>query len=161
MGFIKRMERAIGPRVSAPRPVATPVNPRPVATPADIILPRKMQTHEQEKDWQKKQGHYGTSEGAVPLPEAPHRPTSAFLAGTLANVTSSVIAWGKYDHARAELTLGFLPSTGLTTTVYEGITAEEAAGFYAAGSKGGWWHDVCLGRGWKPGGGTAKAWRFA
>ncbi len=127
------------------KPVATPAG-KPVAVPQPITLGRSTPPTGQR-----------TTVG-VPHAEAYIEP---FLSGTVLNVTSSVIDFVTYDRPRQELTIHFLGTTSLRTTTYEDVTESEAAGFYHAPSKGGWWHDVCLGPGWRPGHGTAKRWHFA
>jgi hypothetical protein len=157
------------------RPVATPVKPvaipvtkpvaipvRPRAIPQPIFTGRKIDEARRNKAWYRgEKPPYGTSEGAEQVLPRGSAYEDAFLNGTLNYVTSSVIQSGQYDREAEELTLTFRPETTLRTTVYEDITEDEAVGFFVAGSKGKWWHQVCLGPSWTPGGGTAKNWHFA
>ncbi len=131
-GFFKALvpEKARRPVATPVRPVAIPV-PRPVAipappraTPQDITLARAVLPD-------------GTR---TSIPVA-HGMVSAFLAGTKANVTSSLVKWVQYDRKKGELTVVFLPESLARHGVYGNVSEKEAIAFYNAPSKGGFVHD--------------------
>lgn len=122
------------PRPTA-KPVATPVHrPRPVAKRQPMVLARSS---------------VPTGKGTdVPLPAVSPMWVDAFIAGTLAYLTSSWLRGMEYDWLNEELKIIFLDGF---TAIHEGVPERVARQMFEAPSKGRAVHRILLGPGYTRG----------
>jgi hypothetical protein len=135
------------PKPPLAKPLAIPVRPtaipvRPVATPVPITQGRKITDPAQNLLWYEGRGPYGTAEGVEQVLQPGSKYESAFLFGTVLNVTSSWLQWVVYHMDTSELEVHFVD--GFSCRVQD-VSQDEARDFFVAGSKGQWYHENVLG----------------